>query len=115
MRLRRSTRLRPRLSNCDTSAGSISPKSPKSWNFPNRRSSVIGISQRDGCNVNSMRSLLMNRQQWDQIESSFHAALELDPHKRANFLAEMKNADVRSELESLLRAFDSATQLERSP
>src|SRR5579871_4945586 len=46
----------------------------------------------------------MTPDRWSEVERLYHAALELEPGKRAGFLAEScPDAEVRAEVESLLR------------
>src|SRR5215475_12494938 len=53
----------------------------------------------------------MDKQRWQQIESIYHAALDLDPNERAAFLAEScaEDSDLRREVVELL-GFDGAAE-----
>jgi serine/threonine protein kinase len=60
---------------------------------------------------------MADRPSWQQIEELFHAALELDPADRAAFLDQRCNgdADLRSEVESLLHSSDRTTDFLSKP
>src|SRR5262245_22997954 len=53
----------------------------------------------------------MDKQRWQQIESIYHAALDLDPNERAAFLAEScaEDSDLRREVVELL-GYDGAAE-----
>jgi serine/threonine-protein kinase len=59
----------------------------------------------------------MNRERFQQVETIFQAALERDPTSRAAFLdgACLADAELRSEVESLLAAHDSAGSFIHAP
>lgn len=56
----------------------------------------------------------MTPAQWDRVRELFHAALDLPPGRRTEFLKDRCEEDLRPEVESLLRAAqDSITALDR--
>src|SRR4051812_18228033 len=56
----------------------------------------------------------MESERWNDIERLYHAALEREPGSRTAFLTEVcPDADVRREIESLLRFDGAASMLER--
>jgi len=59
----------------------------------------------------------MNPEQWQQIKTIIHAALEIEPEKRARFVAENCAGDkfLRGEVESLLNCYDSAEGFIETP
>lgn len=59
----------------------------------------------------------MTPERWQQIENLYHAALEREPESRANFLAETceEDAELRSEVESLLASYDQAASFIEDP
>jgi len=59
----------------------------------------------------------MNAEQWQQINSVFHAALEIEPGERAAFLAQVCGGDelVRREVESLISSHEQSNSFSASP
>ena len=59
----------------------------------------------------------MNAESWQQLETHFHAALELGPAKRAAFLATAcdGNVELRRQVEGLLASHDESGDFLVSP
>src|ERR1700747_1703372 len=60
--------------------------------------------------IDSIRHQLESPERWNEVKDKLHEALQLEPTRRAVFLAEMgaTDSDLRSELESLI-AFHEQT------
>jgi eukaryotic-like serine/threonine-protein kinase len=60
-----------------------------------------------------MRSDAQKTATWKRIEQLFHAALDVDVEKRAEFLRTVSpdDAPLRAEVESLLKAYEADTSL----
>ena len=59
----------------------------------------------------------MTPERWQQINDTFHAALELAADERSSFLAEACRGDaaLRQEVESLIRAYEQTGKLIDTP
>ncbi len=53
----------------------------------------------------------MTSDRWNEVERLYHAALEREPHKRAAFLAQCQDEEVRREVQSLLNHEQSGDRL----